>query len=1740
MGRGAATAILPNEPVCPAVYEHGIDFGYFFVAMEYLDGENLSDLISRGPLPTERATAIAAEVCRFLEDAERFEANIGDRKLRSLLHGDLKPRNVRITEAGQIKVLDFGIAKALSLSRKVTRNDFGSVAYLSPERLETGDVDSYADFWAVGVLLHEMLNGAPPFQAPDTRRLEQLILSRRRPPSLPAGCPPAVRAVVAKLLGATPEVRYGSARAIREELDRVIAGTPTQAQAEGWAAARVDDDQATRRTRTSLEVDDEATRRTAKPEAVTTPTVPPPLPISAAGTPLAAAAAGTIAPPPVAASTAASAAMKTLPSAIVARPRKKRRLLRYAVAAIILALILNEMSVGSAASRLAAFVPTRELTDLADVWTEYERLAARSHLGFGTLRLERALTRQTATLAEAVIGNYRSPLPSVRELQWRQAREALARAVAVSPGDRELKAALRYCDGHLHRINGEARKSRGQGSAAQQEFTEAVAAFRESAELRPNWPDPFLGLARTFIYGLEDVDRAADALKQAQRHGYTPTQRETVQLADGYRARADALVRNARQLDGMPQERDSLSRAVNAYRQALTLYSDAVDYASVPRYIRLTQRSLEQVEHRIDEIDDASSKEPPPSGSDLPVLESAPITRVPRTLMSVSYVPAIDRDVNHARFLVRRLDARHGLLPLTSMVAILAIGLAYSGRTQSSGSSESAAAVNLNTVTSSGALEAPLARVFADQGDREFASRALWQFVERQRQDGPLPNVGAIARATVSVETIARTPSLIVYADRLRAARDRTARTGATAATTLPVFTPEDLMSVKPALTVRTASQFARTTMAYTAVYIAAFYLVLLLWWLRDMRGDALLLSAAHFLTAVGFALLLSRQDPLRDTMLLARYTEGVLLGLGVMAAVSLINFRRAAFLRFSYLPLLTALALSVLLMLFGSGPGRSTAKVNLGPVQPIEAIRLLLALFLAGYFARRWELLRQVHSDSVGQYRVPRWLPLPRLHYVLPVLAGVGAALLFFFLQKDLGPALFLSCVFLAMYAAARGRSGMAIAGFAVLVAGFYVGYALNISDTLVERIRMWQSPWDNGVRGGDQVAQSVWALATGGVFGTGLGFGDTRYLPAGHTDLVLAAIGEELGAAGLVALATLYALIAWRGFRIGLTAANDYAFFLATAVTLFLTVPTLVMAAGMLGLTPLTGVVTPFLSYGGSAMVANFAALGMLVSIRAQATSTESSEPFKKPARYLAGTLAAAGLVLIACILNVQLLRADDFVVKPHVSFQADGVRRYQYNPRMLDIVRSIPRGTIYDRSGLPLATGDAALMRTARNDYTKMGVAPNGTCAEPIERCYPLGGAAFHLLGDSLTRANWSATNSSYIERDAEDRLRGFDDHATAVESRDSAGRPVVAVRRDYRALVPFLRHRHDPHHPAVLAILNRKRDLHLTIDAELQLRVATILATAATKSTTGKAAAVVLDADTGELLAAASYPLPVLARYQNGSTPTESDAFLDRARYGLYPPGSTFKLVTAAAALRQDLAANGDTFTCSLLPDGRVGARIRGWARPVRDDVLDRHAHGTIDMHEAVVHSCNAYFAQLALRVGPKALLDTAARLGIAVSPSHSIERLRDTLPQAGYGQGDVVATPVRMARVAAAIAAGGVLRDVQVERGATTAKPDVLLPPLGAALLGGYMRDVVLEGTGRTLKSNPWRIAGKTGTAEVTGRPSHAWFVGFAPFGAAKKRIAVAVIVEEAGYGGLAAAPIAGEIVSAAAAAGLIH
>jgi peptidoglycan glycosyltransferase len=300
-------------------------------------------------------------------------------------------------------------------------------------------------------------------------------------------------------------------------------------------------------------------------------------------------------------------------------------------------------------------------------------------------------------------------------------------------------------------------------------------------------------------------------------------------------------------------------------------------------------------------------------------------------------------------------------------------------------------------------------------------------------------------------------------------------------------------------------------------------------------------------------------------------------------------------------------------------------------------------------------------------------------------------------------------------------------------------------------------------------------------------------------------------------------------------------------------------------------------------------------------------------------------------------------------------------------------------------------------------------------------------------------------------------------------------------------------------------------------------------------------VVLDASSGQILAAASYPWPDFE--QLGETPyrkadaKRAERLLDRARYGLYPPGSTFKLITAAAALRSDPAAEHTTFQCGRLEDGRVGGRVRGASRPIRDDPLDHVPHGTLDLHQALVVSCNAYFANLATTIGARALGETATAAQIAAAPPPAEQNLRRSLPYAGYGQGQVLASPLRMARVASAIASGGALHDVRVAL--EPSQPDV--PPTrwitaaAADRLGRDMRDVVTRGTGRALAGHTVAIAGKTGTAEVDGAPSHSWFVGFAPYRGEGRTIAFAVILENAGYGGRAAASLAGDIVLAAGA-----
>lgn len=1028
--------------------------------------------------------------------------------------------------------------------------------------------------------------------------------------------------------------------------------------------------------------------------------------------------------------------------------------------------------------------------------------------------------------------------------------------------------------------------------------------------------------------------------------------------------------------------------------------------------------------------------------------------------------------------------------------------------------------VNLATADRPEALY-PVLAVLQSAGDRDFAAQQIFDTLADR--EGSLPNTGALARIRI------RRADLIANAklDELRK------RAQDAHGNTIALFTPAEFAQIKPQIAVRSADVFRRDFLIWAGAILAAFLLTHIVWSIRGFNGPWAYLPLLLMLTGIGYALMTGLRDPLRDTLIFIPFAQGVAAGCILMLIASFIDWERTTS-GYSFVPLLGAVVLSIALIFLGSGPTGSDARVNLGPFQPVEAIKILLVFFLAGYLAKRWPLLRELREKRSFVARIVPWIQIPPLEYAVPVLIGVAVALLFFYLQKDLGPALVFACVFLALYSIARNRVGLAATGLIALLGGFLTGYFLGTPKTVHDRVAMWLSPWSNTIRGGDQVAHSLWAMASGGTFGSGPGLGETDVIPAGYTDLIVSVLGEDWGFFGIVTVFLIYAVIIWLGLRIARRARTDYGFFLALGLSLLVSAELLLISCGILGLFPLSGVATPFLSYGRTAMLANFAIIGILLALGRSQTSRFT--PLAHGLRWVEIVLALLAITVAGKAAWVQVGHADAIAGEGTLVLQADGGRRYVYNPRLIDAARTLDRGAIYDRTGLPLATSNWAELASHRDQYQALGIDIEKACNRAEPRCYPLGALTFHLLGDIRTRANWSAPNSSLIERDESTRLQGYDDRARVVTVQNTDGKPFNTIRYDYRELLPLLRHRWEPNNIAVKRIRDRERSVRLSISAALQVKAGQILKTRLAEQHLERGSIVVMDPVTGDLLASVNIPSPDLL--QEKLAPGEaSGALLDRARYGLYPPGSTFKVVTAIAALRLDPALANQQYQCIRLPDGRVGAYVGNSKRPIRDDDEDKSPHGTLDMHRALVVSCNAYFAQLGTyKVGPQQLLDTAKLIGISVANPPTVKNLKPQMPQASYGQGQVVVSPFQMARVASAIAASGNLpvgRWVTDESNTRTQPPQQLMPPAIAAMLSMDMRGVVTSGTGSRLAKIQPEIAGKTGTAELANAPSHAWFIGFAPYDDASRRIAFAILAENGHYGGTAAAPIAGDLVIAA-------
>jgi cell division protein FtsW (lipid II flippase) len=300
---------------------------------------------------------------------------------------------------------------------------------------------------------------------------------------------------------------------------------------------------------------------------------------------------------------------------------------------------------------------------------------------------------------------------------------------------------------------------------------------------------------------------------------------------------------------------------------------------------------------------------------------------------------------------------------------------------------------------------------------------------------------------------------------------------------------------------------------------------------------------------------------------------------------------------RYKYTWAAVGVGLLLLTFVLGTEINGQRLTLQIGPIsgQPSELLKVILVVFLAGYLSENRALL--VDQDTrVGPLRLP---PLP---YLTPMVAMWAIALGIVVVQRDLGAALLFFGVFLALLYAATGRISLVILGLVLFLLGSAA--MANLFEHIRTRIDIWIDPFTDPLGSGYQVIQALHAFARGGLLGMGLGGGLPQVggrppIPEIHTDFPLAALGEELGIVGVVAILGIYLVIVQRGLRIGVAAADDYRSLLAIGLSLVIGIQAFIIAAGNLKVLPLTGVTLPFISYGGSSLLANGLVVGLLLAL-------------------------------------------------------------------------------------------------------------------------------------------------------------------------------------------------------------------------------------------------------------------------------------------------------------------------------------------------------------------------------------------------------------------------------------------------------------------------------------------------------------------------------------------------------------
>lgn len=834
----------------------------------------------------------------------------------------------------------------------------------------------------------------------------------------------------------------------------------------------------------------------------------------------------------------------------------------------------------------------------------------------------------------------------------------------------------------------------------------------------------------------------------------------------------------------------------------------------------------------------------------------------------------------------------------------------------------------------------------------------------------------------------------------------------------------------------------------------------------------------------------------------------GVALMVGTLAVVKNLEVVK----RYKYVLGIAGIILLVLPMFIGTEIYGSKLWIKIGSFQfqPGEFAKVLIVLFLAGYLAENRELLSISNRTVLG-------IKFPRLRLLYPLFIVWGVCLLVVAFERDLGSALLFYTIFLIMLYVATGRVSYVIIGLALLAVGAFGMY--QIMSHVQVRVAIWLDPFSDAQNLGYQIVQSLFSLADGGLTGVGIGKGMADIIPVVASDMIFAAIGEEMGLLGGSAVLLLFMLFAVRGLTTAARAKSDLAAFSAAGLTAAISFQAFTIVGGVTKLIPLTGVTLPFMSQGGSSLLASFVIVGLLLRAGDEATgrSTEIANTstdlatagyrttvrgshMRRPAldtpeSGLLGRVALANrltrtvflftalfAVLIGNITYIQVIKASEYQDMPS-------------NNHTINKARYIKRGSIITADGLTLAES----IQQADGTYA---------------RSYPNGNLAAHVVGYYSQQYGTMG-----IENTQNDTLTGSKDYSSWQNALNS-----------------------------LAGISEPGNSVQLTIDSRIQR--------AAEQALAGRVGAIVaLDPRSGAVLAWASAPtfdntnIQAAIEAANASGGADTSMY-DRATLALYTPGSTFKVLTLASALENGLATLDTTYDSP----GRMEI---GGADVVS---IGERGHGTISLAKAFALSSNTVFGQVADGLGAEKLVATARafgygqQLGLDFTTAASVmpnpeEMTEWELAWAGagqpVGQGHTPgpqATVMQNALMAATIANNGIAMNPYVVSQILAPDGTVLKTThgrsLGQAVSSGTaaqvkqaMLDVVQNGTGSAAAIAGVKVAGKTGTAETNNANANSTFVGFAPYDT--PTVAIAVVIEQNAKGEESAAAVGGQVLRAA-------